>query len=85
MLHFGSYQTLGYKIRRQKSERRLLQSFKVDYVCNVVVVVFRTYLLLYLELIYCYMVQCQHSILLTSTVKPARIRKTKIIIIMHKC
>ena len=38
MLHFGSHQTLGYKIRRQKRERRLLQSFKVDYVCNVVVV-----------------------------------------------
>ena len=38
MLHFGSHQTLGYKIRRQKRERRLLQSFKVDSVCNVVVV-----------------------------------------------
>ena len=48
---------------------------KVDYVCNVVVV----------HCISCHVVQCRHSILLTCIFKPARIRKSKRTIIMHKC
>ena len=41
MLQFGSHQILGYTIRRQKRATTAVNSLKVDYVCNVVVV-FRT-------------------------------------------
>ena len=42
MLQFGSHQTLGYTIRRQKrATTATVNGLKVDYACNVVVV-FRT-------------------------------------------
>ena len=84
MLQFGSHQTLGYTIRRQKrATTATVNSLKVDYVCNVVVV-FRTAIVgTTLHILLCG-TMCRHYILLTCIVKPARIRKTNIAI-KHKC
>ena len=86
MLQFGSHQTLGYTTRRQKKERRLLQTIavKVGYVCNVVVLFRMATVGSTLHILPCGTVSIFCIANLHSQTSKA-LRKTNIIIIIHSC